>query len=289
MKLQRVGGFGEIAVQGFCDREIGDPAAMDIEPHPKVAIVLQRIETLIGELQPERQGRIVECIARCPRHRTRHVRNAVMDDAVDDVGRVVMRRRMRGLEAATLIDRDIDQNRGGFELGKLRARDKLRCARAGHQDCTDDDIGIADHPIDVGGGRVECLDPPRKDIIKFAQARQGAVDNGDLGAKTRCHTCRLGPDYSPAKNNHAGRRHAGNAAQQLALASCRLAQREGGSFDRKTSRDLAHRREQRQASACIGHRFVGNRGASGCNQTFRLLRIGSQMKIGEKHLSGSEP
>ena len=51
------------------------------------------------------------------------------------------------------------------------------------------------------------------------------------------------------------------------------------------SRDLAHRREQRQAAFRIGHGFIGDRGAARRHQAFGLLGIGRQMQIGEEDLA----
>lgn len=59
----------------------------------------------------ERERGIVERMARCQRHRTWHVGDAVMDDAIDLIGRVVVRGWVRGLEAAALINGHVHEDR----------------------------------------------------------------------------------------------------------------------------------------------------------------------------------
>ena len=51
------------------------------------------------------QRRVGERVGRGDRDRARHVRDAVVDDPVDLVGRIGVGRRARGLEAAALVDR----------------------------------------------------------------------------------------------------------------------------------------------------------------------------------------
>ena len=57
----------------------------------------------------------------------------------------------------------------------------------------------------------------------------------------------------------------------------------------KTPRDLAHRREQRQAAVSVGHGLIGDRRRAGRHEPVGLLRIRSEMQIGEKDLMRLEP
>ena len=61
----------------------------------------------------ERQRRVVEGERRGARHRSRHIGDAVVHDLVDDVGRLGMGGRARGLGAAALIDGDVDHHAAG--------------------------------------------------------------------------------------------------------------------------------------------------------------------------------
>jgi hypothetical protein len=76
-----------------------------------------------------------------------------------------------------------------------------------------------------------------------------------------------------------------HAAQQQALPAGRLAQRERGRLDRQTARHFAHRCQQRQPAAVIGHRFVGDGRAARFQQPVRLLRVGREVQVGEEDLA----
>src|SRR5437667_3846208 len=81
----------------------------DVEPIAQVRIVSERASvTLVRQCQHERQSRVVECEGRRSRHAARHVGDTVMDDAVEDIRWLGMRRRTRSLEAASLIDGHVD-------------------------------------------------------------------------------------------------------------------------------------------------------------------------------------
>ena len=64
-----------------------------------------------------------------------------------------------------------------------------------------------------------------------------------------------------------------------------LRKRSARRLDRQPSGHLAHRRQQRQAAAGIGHRLVGDRGAAGCDQALGLRGVGRKVQIGEEDLA----
>ena len=57
----------------------------------------------------------------------------------------------------------------------------------------------------------------------------------------------------------------------------------------KTAGNLAHRREKRKTAGGIGHGLIGDCRRAGCEKPAGLLRIGSEMKIGEEDLVRLEP
>ncbi len=54
------------------------------------------------------------------------------------------------------------------------------------------------------------------------------------------------------------------------------------------ARHLAHGCQQGQATVRRGDRLVGDAGSAGCQQRFRLLRVGGQVQIGEQQLAGAQ-
>jgi hypothetical protein len=91
--------------------------------------------------------------------------------------------------------------------------------------------------------------------------------------------------HAAAQHGHARGRHARHPAHQEAVAACGLAQRKGRGLDGQAARHFTHRREQRQAAALIGHRLVGDRGATGFEQAVRLFRVGREVQVGEQDLA----
>ena len=60
-----------------------------------------------GQLHPVGQRGVGERQCRGAGHATRHVRHAIVQDAVDEVGRVLVRRRLDGLDATALVHRHV--------------------------------------------------------------------------------------------------------------------------------------------------------------------------------------
>src|SRR5215475_509599 len=116
---------GVFQVQRLGDRLVDDMAVMDVEAVAQMRIVVAGLTpTLVRERNGEGQRGVVEGEGRGPRDTPGHVGDAVVDDAVDHIGRVGMGGGMAGLEAAALIDGDVHQHRTG-----THALDHL----AGHQ------------------------------------------------------------------------------------------------------------------------------------------------------------
>ena len=62
----------------------------------------------------------------------------------------------------------------------------------------------------------------------------------------------------------------------------------GADLHRHAARDLAHRREQRQAAMRVGDGLVGDGGAAALHQAARLVRVGGEVQVGEEDLAGAE-
>ena len=72
------------------------------------------------------QGGVVQCERRRARHGAGHVGDAVMEHVVDHEGRVGVRRGLAGLDAAALVDRDVDDHRACLHAADHVASDELR-------------------------------------------------------------------------------------------------------------------------------------------------------------------
>ena len=91
-------------------RLAGDLVA-NIEAVTQMDVVLQSLApTLVGKLQCEGHGCVVERKGRCARHRSRHIGNAIMNHTIDHKGRIGMRRRPRRFGTSALVDGDVDEH-----------------------------------------------------------------------------------------------------------------------------------------------------------------------------------
>ena len=60
---------------------------------------------------------------------------------------------------------------------------------------------------------------------------------------------------------------------------------ERGRLDRQAPGHFAHRRQQRQAAALVGHGLVGDRYAARLDQAARLFGVGCEVQVGEQDLA----
>ena len=95
------------ATAGWVTSPAGD---VDARAQARVRAAMRALDALVGEREHVGQRRVGERVGRGDRHRARHVRDAVVGDPVDLVGRVGVGRRARGLEAAALVDRHVDEH-----------------------------------------------------------------------------------------------------------------------------------------------------------------------------------
>ena len=98
----------------------------------------------IGDLERERQGRVVESEGTRPRDCAGHIRHAIMNDSVDLIDRIGMGGRVAGLEASALVDGDVDEDRAALHCFEHLARNELGRCRARDQYRADNQLGFLD-------------------------------------------------------------------------------------------------------------------------------------------------
>ncbi len=185
-----------------------------------------------------------------------------MDDSVDHISRVGVGGRVRCLEAAALIDRDIHDHRTLLHRLQHLPGDQFRCARAGDQNSADHDIGCENLLLDRLDRREARADPPPEQFVEFPQSRERSVQDADFRAETNGHPRSVRADDPAANHHNPGRYDARYTAEQKASAACAPLQGVARRFDGKPSCHLAHRGEQGQPSLRIRDRLIRNRGAA---------------------------
>ena len=84
-------------------------ACCDIQAVREIRIGFHRlIGALAGELQHERQSRVVQRKGRGARDRAGHIGDAILNNAVNFENRIIMCGRPAGVKASTLIDGNVD-------------------------------------------------------------------------------------------------------------------------------------------------------------------------------------
>ncbi len=152
----------------------------------------------------------------------RHVRDAVVDDPVDGVGRVVVGGRARGLEAAALVDGDVDDQRSGLEAAQVVARDELGRGRAWDQDGADDDVGIRELGEHGRAVRVQDAGAAAEHLLELTHASGRQVQDGGVGAHADGQQRGLSADDAAAEDDDLGRRDTGRAADQQPGSAVRV-------------------------------------------------------------------
>ena len=230
------------------DGLVGDLAADDVDALRERRIVGDRPrDALVGDRLDVRQRHVRQRLRRRDRDGAGHVRDAVVDDAVDLEDRVVVGRRVRGLEAAALVDRDVDEHGAGLHQAAASRASRASARRA---------PGTSTAPITMSASASDLLDlePIRhreRDAaverdLEVAHALDRLVEHPHVRLHAEGDDRGVEADDAAAEDDDLGRRHARNAAEQDAAAAVRLLERPGAHLRRQPARDLAHRREQRQ-------------------------------------------
>ena len=83
------------------------------------------------------------------------------------------------------------------------------------------------------------------------------LENGDIGSEASAHSCGIDAGGAAANHHYAPGQNSRNAAEQNAATAVVFGQKISAHHDRHSTRDLAHRLQQRQAIAHL-NRFISN-------------------------------
>ena len=266
-----------------------DLAGGDVDARPQAGVAPDRLgDAVVGERDRVGQGRVGEGVGRGDRDRAGHVGDAVVGDPVDLEGRVAVGGRARGLEAAALVDRDVDQHRAGLHQRQLLAPHHVGRAGAVDEHGADHQVGPRQHLLDRQRGRVDGRAAAAEGDVELAQAVDRAVEDEDVGLHPDRDEGGVHADHAAADHHHVGGGDAGHAAEQDAAPAERLLEHEGAGLGGDLAGDLAHRRQQRQPPARVLDRLVGDAGRAGPAEAAGLLGVRRQVQVGEEQLAGAQ-
>ena len=122
------------------------------------------------------------------------------------------------------------------------------------------------------------IDPSEVSVFRHpAEAIQVLVEQLHLGFHTARDPRGVPPDVSRAEHDDARGPHAGCAAEQDAPSAPIALEEVGADLRRHAPRDFAHRREQRQGTGRVLHRFVRDPGDFARQQLLGDLAVRGQM------------
>ena len=90
---------------------------------------------------------------------------------------------MRGLDAAALVDGDVDDDGAGLHVGEHLAADELRRARPRNEDGTDHDVRMRDGLLDLEARGHEQADAAGEDLVEVSHTVDRALENRDPRAE----------------------------------------------------------------------------------------------------------
>ncbi len=158
---------------------------------------------------------------------------------------------MRRLDAAALVDRDVDDHRAGLHLAEHRAADELRRARARDEHGSDHDVGVRDRLLDLEARRHEQADPAGEDLVEVPHPVDRALEDRDLRAEPERDDRGVVADDPAAEHDDVTGLDAGRSGEQHAATAERLLEEVRRGLRREPPGDLAHRREQRQPAVVV--------------------------------------
>ena len=239
----------------------------------------------VGERQRVGQRRVGQRVGRGHRHRAGHVGDAVVGDAVDLVDRVAVGGRLRGLEAAALVDRDVDQHRA-LASSAPAARGGSPSARLAPWTSTAPITRSARGSISSieSVERVHGRGAAAEDDVELAQACRSTMSKTKTSASIPiAMKAAFMPTAPPPITITLRGGDPGHAAEQHAAAAERLLEVEGAGLGRELAGDLAHRRQQRQPALLVLDGLVGDAGRARTSRSAsRQLGVRGEVEIGEE-------
>jgi hypothetical protein len=219
---RQAGGDGALCMlrESIGDRWVPDDTVADVEPCRQTRVG-QRcfVEAAICEQEHVGQDRVDKGLSRRSRNCPREVRNAVVDYSVNDERWVGVRRRSRGLRAATLIDGYVHQYRTLAHEAQVLAPDHVRSESSRSQYRSDQQVGIGDLELKIVIRRGDRPGSSGEHSLEVAQAVHVAIQKRGIAAEADGHARGVFPDDSSANDRDSGRADAGDTAGENAAAT----------------------------------------------------------------------
>src|SRR5580658_224842 len=260
-ELEQRAGWGEVAVLVVGDGFVGELAFVGVEAFGEAGVGLEGgFGAEVRELEDVGEGCVGEGQGGGVGHGRGHVGDAVVDDAVDLVAGIGVGGGTGGLDAAALVDGDVDDDGALLHAADHLFGDELGGGGAGNEDSADEEVGLAGGALEVVGVGGQGEDAAVEDVVQVAEAVEVEVDEGDLGAEAEGHFGGVGADDAASDDADVAGRDAGDAAEQDAAAAVLLFEVGSADLDGETAGDLGHGGEEREGAGAVFYGLVGDAG-----------------------------
>ena len=151
-------------------------------------------------------------------------------------------------EAATLVDRDVDEHAPRLHAGDKFIGHEFRCAGTGHENRPDHHVGIEHGPLDLEAVRRDRADPTGVQGVEFTQSLEVRIEHADIRPQSDGDRDGARARHTAAENDDLGRIGAGHSGDEEAGAPIRLQHGVCTDDRSETTCYLAHRSEEWQCA-----------------------------------------
>ena len=275
---------------GFGDRSVRDLPVEDVDAATERGIARHRLgQAVIRDRLDVWQRRVRQRFRRGDGHAAGHVRDAVMDDSVDLVDGVGVRRRVRRLDASALIDGDVDDDGTRLHLREHLAADEFGGARAGDENRADDHVGMGDGLLDLEARRHEQADAARQDLVQVTHPVDRALEHRDAGAEAEGDDRSVVADDPASEHDDVSGLHARSPCEQNAASAEWFLEEMRRSLRSQSAGDLAHRCEQREPMVVRLDGLVRDPGDAAVDESPREWLVGGDVEVREEHETLAQP
>src|SRR4029079_2534466 len=222
---------------------VGDAAVVDVGGgEERRRLTEGGLDAELGELQDPGEGDVAEGEGAGAADGTRHVGDAIMQDAFFEIRGIAVRCWSARFDAAALVDGDVDDDAAGLhELQVLKGDETWRFG-AGNEHGTNDEVGQAELLADGVAVAVEDVDVGRHNVVEVAEPVHVDIEDGDVGLEAGGDFGGVGTDDAAAEDRNVSWGDAGHAGEQDSAAELRLFEVFGPFLDAHAAGDFAHRR-----------------------------------------------
>ena len=179
-------------------------------------------------------------------NRSRHIRDAIMNDIIDHVSRLLVGRRSTRFHTTTLIDCHVDNHTSRLHQSQVLFSYQVRCFGSWNQNGADHQIRKLQLFANGMSIAKQCIDVRRHHIVQVTQSIEVDVEDSHIRLKTCCDPCSIGTDNTSTEDGNVRGRDTWHSAQKNASSHLRSLQILSPFLNTHSTCNFAHRRQQWQ-------------------------------------------